>query len=153
MYETYSGVRNGLIASDVANLQSLYGVRTKDLSDKGNGNNALWSATDLKRPSGSDANASIVVAADITTGMVVDCYRVQTLNANPDGMTVRLDAGRGVGVARQQLPPEIRRRAAEPGVRLGRDHHPHGVALTYRRRHTTSTGDASGSVEKNRSSA
>jgi hypothetical protein len=96
MYETYSGVRNGLIASDVANLQTLYGVRTADVSDKGNGNNALWSATDLKRPNGSDPTASIVVSADITTSMDVDCYRVQTFKSNPDGLTVRLDAGQGL---------------------------------------------------------
>jgi hypothetical protein len=96
MYETYSGIRNGLIASDVANIQSLYGVRTPDVSEKGNGNNGLWSATDLKRPGGSDANASIVVNADITTAADVDCYSIQTLKSNPNGMTVRLDAGQGL---------------------------------------------------------
>jgi hypothetical protein len=96
MYETYSGVRHGLMDADVANLQSLYGVRTRDISDKGNGNDGLWAATDLQRPGGASANASLVVSADITTGTDVDCYRVQTLKNNPDGLTIRLDAGQGL---------------------------------------------------------
>jgi hypothetical protein len=96
MYKNYIGLRNGLIASDVANIQSLYGVRTRDLSDKGNGNNALWSATDLKRPHGSAANASVVVMADITTASDIDCYRVETAKENSHGMTIRLDAGQGL---------------------------------------------------------
>src|SRR5262245_42276599 len=96
MYETYSGLRYGLIDSDVATLQSLYGVRTRDVSDKGNGNNGLWSATELQRPGGAIVNASMVVSADITTRTDVDCYRVQTFKNNPDGLTIRLDAGQGL---------------------------------------------------------
>jgi hypothetical protein len=50
----------------------------------------------LERPGGAVSNASLVVSADITTGMDVDCYRVQTLKNNPNGMTVRVDAGQGL---------------------------------------------------------
>src|SRR5262249_44619797 len=58
MYETYGGVRAGLASGDVANIQTLYGVRTSDAFES---NDLFLTAREVKAPTGSPANASPVI--------------------------------------------------------------------------------------------
>jgi hypothetical protein len=88
MYELYQGVRTGLTAGDVGNIQSLYGTRTADAFEY---NNSLGAAKEVKAPAGSPANASPVILADITTPQDVDYYKFLTPGtAGP--LTVRVNA-------------------------------------------------------------
>jgi hypothetical protein len=66
LYSVYAGVRSGPSASDIAQLQALYGARTPDRYEGSTGNNTLATATTIKLPE---------VAADITTLGDVDFYR------------------------------------------------------------------------------
>jgi hypothetical protein len=93
MYETYSGVRTGLTAGDIADIQSLYGSRTNDAFDNGGGNQYSSTATALNLPLGIALNSSLVVNASISTPGDVDYYKVHTQLLNFGGMTVRLNAG------------------------------------------------------------
>src|SRR5438067_6831510 len=65
MYETYSGLRSGLTAGDIANLQALYGARLPDKYEGLFGNNTPGTAYLM----------SNYVDADRTSRADVDCYR------------------------------------------------------------------------------
>lgn len=80
MYEVYSGVRTGLTAGDIANLQALYGARLADQYEGLLGNNTPQTA------------AAIVdsLDADLSTRQDVDFYR---FTASTSRATVRLLAG------------------------------------------------------------
>ena len=93
MFETYSGVRTGLTAGDIADIQSLYGSRTNDAFDNGDGNQYSSTATALNLPLGIALNSSLVANASISTPGDVDYYKVHTQLLNFGGMTVRLNAG------------------------------------------------------------
>ena len=73
MYEQYLGLRAGLSAGDVADLQAAYGVRQADGYEGAGGNGTLATATPLN---GSPVQSGNVLAAtaDITTTADVDCY-------------------------------------------------------------------------------
>jgi len=91
MYETYSGVRTGLTAGDVANIQSLYGARAADTLEWWAGNDTPATARELTRPRGAPANASVVANADVTSASDADYYLIRTNLDNPYGLTVRLN--------------------------------------------------------------
>src|SRR5438874_7189911 len=78
MFETYSGVRAGLIASDVADIQALYGARTNDSFEGSTGNQTASTATALNLPLGIALNSSLVAYGTIATPGDVDYYRVHT---------------------------------------------------------------------------
>jgi hypothetical protein len=96
MYETYQGVRTGLTAGDVKNIQTLYGTRADDGFET---NNTLAAAKEVKAPAGSPANASPVVLADITTPQDVDDFKFKT-PAAAGPLTVRVDASSSLLAAR-----------------------------------------------------
>src|SRR5581483_5794390 len=89
MNEQY-GYRTGLAASDVANLQVLYGARSQDAYDATRANNAPSTASVLQ-PQSSGPGTRYVADGDLTTLSDVDCY---TINAVPGQttVTVRLQA-------------------------------------------------------------
>ena len=72
MYEVYSGVRTGITAGDIADLQALYGARLPDQYEGLFGNDTPQTA------------AAIVssVDADLTTRQDVDCYRFTALTSS-----------------------------------------------------------------------
>jgi len=88
MFEQYRGVRTGLTAGDVDNIQTLYGTRAADGFES---NNSVWSAREVKAPAGSPANASPVIMADLTTGTDVDYFKFLTPSMSGN-LTVRVDA-------------------------------------------------------------
>jgi hypothetical protein len=75
MFEDYSGVRAGLSAGDIANLQALYGPRIPDRYEKTGGPLGLLG---LGTNNDTPANASLIsnyVDAELTTRADVDCYK------------------------------------------------------------------------------
>jgi len=66
MYEHYSGARNGLSESDIANIRALYGARPQDQYEGTAGNNTLATASTISSPN---------VAADMTRSGSVDYYK------------------------------------------------------------------------------
>ncbi len=88
MYPSYIGVRTGLDANDVGNIQALYGTRPADLV----GNNTFNTAQDLSAPGDFYDLATPVLPADISTPTDVDFYKVRTPSSNPNGVTFQLDA-------------------------------------------------------------
>lgn len=86
MYPTYQGVRTGLTAGDVANLQTLYGARTPDAFDARHSNDTLETAS-LLSPAGQSPDLS--ADADLSTRQDVDWYRFK-LNGRPGGLTIQL---------------------------------------------------------------
>jgi hypothetical protein len=86
MYQTYTGARTGPNLQDATDFQSLYGLRTPDAYEGGNGNNSPQSATNL------DPN-HLGLRADISTPNDEDYYRVQfsdQLPAAAAGLTVQV---------------------------------------------------------------
>ena len=78
MYENYSGVRSGLIASDVANIRSLNGARTNDSFEN---NDTLSAAKELRRPAGLAPNTSIVAMPTLASSTDIDWFKVKTGSA------------------------------------------------------------------------
>lgn len=66
MYESYQGVRTGLISSDISNIRALYGTRQQDSYEGFAGNNTLESASVITDPA---------ITGDITTLSDVDYYQ------------------------------------------------------------------------------
>jgi hypothetical protein len=93
MFENYSGVRIGLTAGDVANIQSLYGSRPADAYEGLGGNDTFATATDISAAGDYYNSATPVLAADISAPDDVDYFRVRTLSNNPNGLTFQLNAG------------------------------------------------------------
>jgi hypothetical protein len=93
MYEAYRGPRAGLTAADVADIQSLYGARTKDPMEGLYGNATLDAARELTWPTGAAGTESLVLVADISKFGDVDVYKVQAPENSAHGLTVRLNAG------------------------------------------------------------
>jgi hypothetical protein len=88
MYQSYTGVRTGPNAQDVTNFQSLYGLRSADAQETGNGNDTPQSAANI------DSN-HLGLNADISTLNDVDYYRVQfsdTIPGSANGLTVQVQA-------------------------------------------------------------
>lgn len=82
MYETYSGVRTGLAATDVTALTSIYGQRTEAVSD-----DKLSTATPLTAPTGT---STLYTRAELSRSTDVDFYRFTTPTSMPSGLTVQL---------------------------------------------------------------
>jgi hypothetical protein len=76
-YPNYTGSHDGLIASDVAAIQALYGARTPDAFDRQAPNDSIGSATQINLNSGGQLVAGLV-NADVTTRSDLDFYRVDT---------------------------------------------------------------------------
>ncbi|HEY1378659.1 MAG TPA: matrixin family metalloprotease, partial [Gemmataceae bacterium] len=100
MYEVYGGVRSGLTAGDIANIQSLYGARSADVFEGRNGNDTFAAARDISVPGNIYWSASPVLSAGIATASDVDYFRVKTLASNPNGLTFRLNTGMGLLAAK-----------------------------------------------------
>jgi hypothetical protein len=66
MYGTYTGVRTGLSAGDIANLQTLYGARTPDAYEGATGNNSLDTARPVALPN---------VEAEVSSSNDLDFYK------------------------------------------------------------------------------
>src|SRR5207249_3670411 len=71
MYGTYSGVKSGLSADDVAGIQELYGPRQPDAYDASAANDTLDAASPL-----SLADGRAHFRAELTSQADVDYYRV-----------------------------------------------------------------------------
>lgn len=104
MYVAYNGVRTGLNATDVANIQTLYGKRASDAFEGLFGNNARTSAVDFYNSAQYQLNADLAsfekaadvtglvpfsVEGDLTTATDVDYYAFRT-PSDLTGFTVNL---------------------------------------------------------------
>ena len=69
------GVRTGLSASDVANIQALYGPRQPDAWEKTDGNDTLATAADINSAQ-VKGSTSLSLSGDVTTLQDVDFYRL-----------------------------------------------------------------------------
>jgi hypothetical protein len=92
MFETYSGVRSGLTAGDIANIQSLYGARSADFFEGPVGNDSMATARDLSVLCPLLNYASPVLPADISSPTDIDYYKLQALSGNPNDLTIQLNA-------------------------------------------------------------
>ena len=104
-YGTYNGLRAGLVASDVAAAQALYGVRLADVFEgvTGNGTAALASALTPAVDPNQTGFYRVVANGDITTGGDVDVYKFTT-RQNTSQLTVRLGtAGRSLLAGKVEL--------------------------------------------------
>lgn len=73
MYTRYDGVRTGLSIFDVAEIQSLYGVREPDQFDQARSNTTALRATEL-----GDLGSYLSLTGDITSETDVDYYKFTT---------------------------------------------------------------------------
>jgi len=73
MYQNYLGPRTGLSAQDIADVQSLYGVRTPDWFNRTYGNNSFGTAA----PIGNDPS-QLAFEADITQIGAAEYYKITT---------------------------------------------------------------------------
>jgi hypothetical protein len=92
MYPSYAGVRTGLDANDVANIQALYGTRPGDIFEGSGGDNTFATAQDVSAPANLYNYVTPVLPADISSPTDVDFYKVRTPSSNPNGVTFQLDA-------------------------------------------------------------
>jgi hypothetical protein len=90
MFEDYLGVRSGLSAQDIANLQALYGARQPDAFDAKKSNDTMATATRLTASQAPGQIQTISVDADLTTLQDVDWYSYRP-QPNADGLRVSLD--------------------------------------------------------------
>jgi hypothetical protein len=90
MFEDYLGVRTGLSAQDIANLQDLYGLRQPDAFDAKKPNDTMASATKLTASQAPGQIQTISLNADLTTLQDVDWYSYRP-QPNADGLNVSLD--------------------------------------------------------------
>jgi predicted Zn-dependent protease len=93
MYSPYSGVRTGLSASDIANIQALYGARPQDQYEGPTGNNTLATASPISSPN---------VAADLTRSGSVDYYKYTLPFYAGSNVTVRVQTS-GVSLMTPKL--------------------------------------------------
>ncbi len=114
LYESYLGVRTGLAASDIANLQALYGARRPDQYEGKTGNDTLATASRINFLNAPDGSLGVAADGDLQSLQDRDYFRVQApLTAGPlvislqtsglslltAKMTVTDSAGRVVGSA------------------------------------------------------
>jgi hypothetical protein len=79
MYESYQGVRTTLGASDISQIQALYGARRPDSYEGATGNNTMATAAYLPlAAAASNGSVNVVANADITTFGQADYFRVTT---------------------------------------------------------------------------
>jgi hypothetical protein len=93
MFENYSGVRVGLSAGDIGNIQTLYGPRPADAYEGAGGNDTFATARDVSGFGDLYNFATPVLQADISTPWDVDYFKVRTPSNSPNGVTFRLNAG------------------------------------------------------------
>jgi hypothetical protein len=74
MFEDYLGVRSGLSAQDIADLQALYGARQPDQFDAKSSNDTMAIATKLTASQAPGQVQTISANADLTTLQDVDWY-------------------------------------------------------------------------------
>ena len=87
MYESYLGVRTGLIAEDIARLQAFYGVRQPDRFEGSRGNDSFDNAVPLTLLQGVYLVPGV---ADVTTQNDKDFYKVSLPALSLSGYTVKL---------------------------------------------------------------
>jgi hypothetical protein len=87
VYYQYVGVKTGLDANDLADVQSLYGARSSDAYDAAGANGTIGSATNLGIPLGG-----VSLQADMTSPTDVDYYKVTLPVLSPGvvGLTVKV---------------------------------------------------------------
>lgn len=73
MFGYYMGARAGLNSQDIADIQSLYGVRTPDAFDAKQPNDSFASATAI-----GNTPSQLAFDADLTTSSDVDYYKIST---------------------------------------------------------------------------
>ena len=88
MYASYLGPRTGLDSLDIANVQTLYGVRAADSFDAAAPNKSLGTATPL-----GSSPSQLGFVADLTTATDVDYYKIVTpvLDVLPVNVTIQID--------------------------------------------------------------
>lgn len=77
LFEDYQGVRTGLTAGDIANLQALYGARTADRYEGFAGNGTQSTATRLNLLTNSDGALGLAVDGDLGSLSDKDFFRFQ----------------------------------------------------------------------------
>ena len=92
MYYAYNGVKSGLDANDVANIQSLYGTRPGDIFEGTGGDNTFATARNLSVGGNFYSSVTPVLPADISSPTDIDFYKVQTMASNPNGLTFQVNA-------------------------------------------------------------
>ncbi len=85
VYNSYAGRKTGLNATDLADIQSLYGVREPDKIDATKGNNKITAAASL-----GNNNNHLVKEGDITTNTDVDFYTFTVPATSPAVVGVRV---------------------------------------------------------------
>jgi hypothetical protein len=125
MYPTYSGLKKGLSADDIAGIQAIYGARQPDANNLGTPNNSFITATDLSSqiaPAsqssggllgtvgtvannllGGPVNQSVQVSANDLTTVGATQYYTFTVPANaPSNFTVYVQSA-GLSLLRPQV--------------------------------------------------
>lgn len=75
LYEIYQGIRSGLSAGDVTNIQALYGARTADRFEGTSGNDTLGTATRLNLLTAGDGSLGVAAEGDLRTLADRDVFR------------------------------------------------------------------------------
>lgn len=88
MYATITSVYTGLAADDIAGAQAIYGARQHDAYDAAASNDTFATATTLSLGGGGGAT----LAADLTSMVDVDYYRVTAPTGGDGTLTVSVDA-------------------------------------------------------------
>jgi hypothetical protein len=82
MYDAYTGPRTGLSGGDIADIQSLYGVRQTEV----NSNNSFATATAI-----GNAASQLAFRADLNTLQDADYYKlVAPFNLTPTSLTIKV---------------------------------------------------------------
>ncbi len=93
MYAHFTGARSGLSAGDIADIQSLYGVRAPDANEGSGGNDTPSKATQIslsQTPGRFTGATPLVMFGDITTTKDVDVFSLKPLSGYTGPMTFRV---------------------------------------------------------------
>ncbi|WP_152051206.1 matrixin family metalloprotease [Tautonia marina] len=91
MYDTYTGVKQGLTSDDIAGIRSLYGVRQQDWVDQFQNNQSPWTAVNI---SGLiDSNRRVTLPnLDITSNQDEDWFYVQAPSNTSGEMIITMQS-------------------------------------------------------------
>jgi hypothetical protein len=102
MFGKYNQPKHGLAPSDIAAIQSLYGVRTLDPHEGANGNGTPQSATPIAVSPNLDASLPVVVYGDIAAPRDVDYFSMQAPSGYEGSVTFRVQTA-GISLLEPRL--------------------------------------------------
>ena len=89
MFQTLSSTHGSLTASDLASIQSLYGVRKADAYDAASSNGSFSKATSLNLSQGGNGSSPVLLDANLSSPADADYYAFKP-GSNQTSMTVLL---------------------------------------------------------------